>query len=81
VTKGVDVPTDSGDHTEGIFSPPEANRHLVDYIFVVWSSFVGHAPTSIDQLKLFILDVFFDEFPLSLVGIVPPSIQEGHLDN
>jgi hypothetical protein len=81
VSERIDMPTDLGNHAKGILNPPQPDSHLIDDIFVVGTRLIRHTPTRIDDLQLFVVYVGGEEITHGLVGVVPPAVQEGDLDN
>lgn len=81
MTEGVKMPTNGWDDSKGILRPSETSGHLIDDIFIIRSGFIMHAPPSIDNFQLSILNMLLNEIPLCGVGIIPPPVKESHLNN
>ena len=75
------MPANGRNYSERVLNPSEANRHLVDDVFVVGIGFIRHAPSGIDELNLTIFNMALDKVSLGLVSIIPPSVQEGNFND
>ena len=76
----VNMPADCGDRTEVLQKELMAEGHLVNAVFIVNGSFVVHAITTIDELKLAISEELLYQSLHSLVLFRPPSFKEAHFD-
>ena len=81
VAEGVDVPGHAGDVVEGLLQPAQPHRHLVHEVLVVHARLVRHAPARVHELQLSLLHQGPHPLPLTLGGLVPPAVEEGHLDD
>jgi hypothetical protein len=81
VAERVNVPGGGGDCAECLLEPSVADGHLIDHVFVVRCGLVTHAPAAIQELNLSIIVQRFHSLPLSLIGLIPPPVQKGNLNN
>lgn len=90
VTEGIDVPSNSWTNAELVVNVLVTERHLVDDVLVLSRGLVGHDPASEVELQLRIkttnksysalLDHLLGIRPRALILFVPPSLEEGLLD-
>jgi hypothetical protein len=72
MSESINIPADTWHKPEFIFKKLMADHHVVDHVFILWSSFVMGCPSTIDNLKLFILNQFFNTLLFGItLGIVP----------
>jgi hypothetical protein len=79
--KGIDVPGSGWNIVECILKPAKSNSHLIDEVLVIHVGLIGHAPSSINEMKLSPSNDVPHLLPLLICGLVPPSIEEGHFHN
>lgn len=82
VTKVIDVPAAArtGVITELTLDKLVTNHHIVYHIVVVGGALIVHRPSSVDELKLAILDKFTNVVLLILILHFPPHGEVLHLD-
>lgn len=74
MSKRVDMPSDRWYATECFLEPSVTDSHLINYIFVIRSGLIRHAPAPIDKLDLAVLVKLLHLVSLCLCGLVPPSV-------
>ncbi len=81
MSERINMPCDGGDSPERLFKPSVTNGHLINHILIVRSGLIRHAPSTVDELNLFICNQLFHLGLLIISSLVPPSIQEGDFDD
>lgn len=78
MSKWIDLPSNSGDFSEGFKQPKMPRCHLIDDILIIRGGFVVHAPATIDELKLFILNQFAHQISARLRTVNPPVMKKSN---
>ena len=81
VSEGIDVPGNIRNVVEGVLQPSKPDCHLIDEVLVVHACFIGHAPATVDELQLTLGNEVFHATAFFVGCLIPPSIEEGHLDD
>lgn len=80
VAEVIDVPSSAWDIAKCLEQKLVSQSHLINYIFIIASSFIVHRPASVREGEL----AAFDQLSYSLLGIVvllvPPLPEKCHLD-
>jgi hypothetical protein len=78
VAKWIELPSDSRCHSKSISYPLLSNHHIVDHIFIDWTSLIMHGPTSVNKLKLSIFNKFFNLVSFCFILSIPPLLEKSN---
>lgn len=80
MAKRIDLPSNRRNNLECLEQKLVTNSHLVNYVFIVTSGFIIHAPSSIDEFELAISNKV-SHLLLSLWSLlIPPSEKESNFN-
>ena len=81
MSKRIDMPGNFRHVVESVLQPAKTDSHLIHKILVVHVCLIGHTPSCVDELDLSVGDQIFHLLFLSIGGLVPPPVEEGHFND